>query len=81
MGMAAGRLDRRIELLVHGISYDGHNQPIAAWSMLATVSASVRRATVRERLASGQVGAQATEIFEIRWSPDVAALNSKDRIG
>jgi len=76
----AGARDKRITLRKHGRSYDAHNQPIGAWTYLAEVWSSWRRATSRERLASGQAGAQVTDIFEIVWTPAVSELNPKDRL-
>lgn len=78
--VAAGRRDRRITLRKASLTYDGYNQPVHGDAYLADVWASWRRASARERLASGQVGAQATDIFEIIWSPTVATLNAKDRL-
>lgn len=78
--MRAGKLDRRITLqqLTQGV--DGYNRPTADWLTLATRWASWRRATANEQLAGGQVNAQVTDIFEIRYDSTVAALSPKDRL-
>lgn len=78
--MRAGDLDRRITLTRYGISYDSDNAPVEAYTTIATVSASWRRASAREVLASSEIGAMASDIFEIRYSSTVADLNPKDRL-
>lgn len=78
--MQAGKLDRRITLTRYGISYDSDNQPIEAWTTLATVSASWRRASARETLAGAEISAAATDIFETHYIDALATLNPKDRL-
>jgi SPP1 family predicted phage head-tail adaptor len=80
MGFSAGKFDRRIRLERYGVTYDEWNQPVEGWSEIETVWATWRRATANERLASGQVGAQVTDIFEVRWETTLADLNPKDRL-
>lgn len=78
--MDAGALDRRVTLRRYSLDHDQQNNPVEVWTDLATVWASWRRATANERLVSGQVGAQVTDVFELHWSPTVAALDPKDRL-
>lgn len=76
----SGALDRRITLMRYGISYNADNEPIEGYTAFATVWASWRRATAREILASAEISAAASDIFEIRYSSEVASLNPKDRL-
>jgi SPP1 family predicted phage head-tail adaptor len=78
--MLAGKLDRRVVLQRASFVRDATGQPIASWSTIATVWASWRRASARETLAAAEVAATVTDVFEIRWSSDVADLNPKDRL-
>lgn len=68
MGLSAGDLNRRIMLRRKAIGYDEHNQPVEGWEDVGPLSASWRRATANERLASAQVTATVTDIFEIRYT-------------
>jgi SPP1 family predicted phage head-tail adaptor len=78
--MKPERFDRRITLRRFSVTYDSHNQPTEAWTDVDTVWASWRRASANEQLASMQVGAMVTDIFEIRWSSTVEDINPKDRL-
>lgn len=80
MTQPAGERNRRIRIERYSLTRDEWNRPVEAWTELATVWASWRRATANERLASGQVGAQVTDIFECLWSPIVAEIDPKDRL-
>lgn len=79
--MLAGRLDRRITLQRYAVSYNAANEPDESWTPdAAPVWASWRRASARETLASAEVRAAVSDIFEIRYSAAVADLNPKDRL-
>jgi SPP1 family predicted phage head-tail adaptor len=78
--MLAGKLDRRITLQRYGITYNDDNEPVEGFTDLATVWASWRRASARETLASAEINAAATDVFEIRWSSVVSEINPKDRL-
>lgn len=79
--MRAGELDRRITLQRYSLTVDADNAPLEVWtSDAAPVWASWRRASARETLAGAEVNAAATDVFEIRYSSDVADLNPKDRL-
>ena len=68
MGLASGDLNRRVMLRRSSVRYDEHNQPVPVRQEIGPVAASWRRATANERLASGQISAQVTDIFELRYS-------------
>lgn len=78
--MRAGPLDRRITLWTYGISYNSDNEPIEGYTNAGTVSASWRRASAREVLASSEIGAMASDVFEVHFTSTVAGLNPKDRL-
>lgn len=78
--LRAQEYDRQITLERYGVTYDEWNQPVAGWTILATVWASWRRASARETLASAEINATATDVFEIHYSSEVADLNPKDRL-
>lgn len=80
MPLRAGDLDRMITIEQYALTRDADNQPIETWTAIATVAASWRRATANERLASGQVTAMVTDIFEIRWAPTVMDTDPKYRM-
>lgn len=78
--IAAGNLDRRITLERATESRDAFNDVTLTWSPLATVWASWRPATANERIAAQEVGGEADDVFEIRWSRMAATINPKDRL-
>ncbi|WDR05634.1 phage head closure protein [Devosia rhodophyticola] len=76
----AGKLDRRITLERHGISYNSDNEPIEGYTAIATVWASWRRASAREQLAAAEIQATVTDIFVVRWSTTTATVTPMDRL-
>lgn len=71
MGLAAGRLDRRITIEQPSFSQDASGQPVATWSTLATVWGAKKDIRGRERFAAEQEIAEETTVFLIRWRNDV----------
>lgn len=80
MGLAAGKLDRRIALQRFTATRDALNNPVDAWLLLATVWASKLDVRDSERFAAKEVGAEIGTRFQLRYSATVADLNPKDRI-
>lgn len=80
VGLDAGTLDRRIIIERPETTFDSYNRPQTSWVLVKSVRASWRRATANERLSSAQVGAQVTDIFEVRWSSTMAAIDPKCRL-
>ncbi len=80
MASTAGERDRRLTILRRTLTYDAHYQPTETFVQLSEVWASWRRATANERIAAGQVSADVTDIFEILWSPALAALDATHRL-
>lgn len=80
MGAGAGELDRRVTLERYGITRDEWNNPIEGWINLATVWASRHDVSDTERLRGAEIGSTLTTRFVIRWSAQVADLNTKDQL-
>lgn len=79
--MQAGKLDRRVTIERATTVQDaGSGQEVPTWHAFPPVSASWRRASARETLASAEVAAAVSDVFEIRWTPNLADLNAKDRL-
>jgi SPP1 family predicted phage head-tail adaptor len=77
--MQAGKLDRRVTIERATMADDGFGQA-PTWAELATVWASKRDVSDAERFASGEVAAQITTRFRIRWSSVVAGIDPRDRL-
>ena len=78
--MNAGKLDRRITIRRAVMTPNAFNELVATWMDLATVWAGRRDASAAESYRAQEVGAQITTRFTIRWSPDVAGVDPKDRL-
>jgi SPP1 family predicted phage head-tail adaptor len=78
--MNAGKLDRRITIRRAVMAPNAFNELVATWIDLATVWAGRRDASATESYRAQEVGAQITTRFTIRWSPDVAGVDPKDRL-
>lgn len=73
-------LDRRIRIERNTPVQDEYGQETENWSELVTLHASWRRASTKETLASAEVSATASDVFEIRWSPAWSSVNPRDRL-
>lgn len=81
MPIRAGELDRRITLERQaGTTKNGLNETVENWQLIATVWAKKHDVSDRERFASGEVSAEMTTRFQIRWSSVVKDVNPKDRL-
>lgn len=78
--MDAGSLDRRVTLYTFGSVNNEYNDPVAGYTELANVAASVRPGPGNERLASAENAANAPTVFRIRWSEVVRDVNAKDQV-
>lgn len=76
----AGTMDRRIRIDRATESRDAFNDVVLAWSTLTTVAASWRPTTANERIAAQEVGGEAEDVFEIRYSAVTSGVNPKDRL-
>lgn len=80
MGLAAGKLDRRISIVRDvETGRDAFNKPIIAEQSI-TVWASKEDIRDGERWAAQQVSAEVTTRFRIRYSSQVADLDPRARI-
>tara|TARA_R110000868_G_scaffold32425_3_gene117963 strand:- start:3339 stop:3671 length:333 start_codon:yes stop_codon:yes gene_type:complete len=78
--IAAGNLDRRITVRRLAEGRDALNAPSTDWADAATLWASYRPATARERLAAGELGAEIDAVFRVRWSTFASTITSADSI-
>ena len=78
--LAAGALNRRIELRRAILTPDELNSPVSTWVTFARVWASFEPVSDGERVRAQQMGAMITARFRIRWSSDVSDLNAKDQV-
>jgi len=78
--MRAGKLDRKITLERFTSTTDAYNEPVLTWTTLAVRSASYEPLSDGERFRAGEVAANASARFQIRWSAAVSDLNPKDRL-
>lgn len=65
--MEAGKLDREIVVERLITTLDEFGGEVTTWSPLATVPAEVNPISDGERFRAGQIGAQVTHRFRIRW--------------
>lgn len=83
MGLPAGKLDRRITLQRFTSASDtGSGEQVKTWATLgpSSISASHRRASARETIASAELAAAASDVFEIRWDSAWSDLSPLDRL-
>lgn len=80
MGLAAGKLDRRIILDRPTVTQNSLGEEVTVWVQLARVWASWRRASSNETLAGAEIEASVSDVFEIRYSSQVFDLNPKCRL-
>lgn len=80
MRIAAGKLDREIELQRSSTTYNSANEPILAWTTLAFVAAQVTPLRDGERLRAGEKLASKMSRFVVRHSEDWSDLSAQDRL-
>lgn len=78
--MRAGELDRRITIQRATTTTNAFNEPVQTWADLVTVAAGKQDVRDSERWAAGEVGADITTRFQIRWSSTVANVDERDRL-
>lgn len=78
--MFAGKLDRRIFIDRPTVTQNTLGEEITVWVQAARVWASWRRASARETLAGAEIAATVSDIFEIRYSSQVADVEPKWRL-
>jgi SPP1 family predicted phage head-tail adaptor len=78
--MQSGPLDRRIVIERAALTSNAFGEGVPTWGALAEVWAHKQDVSDKERQQSAEVAAEITTRFKIRWSPDVATVNPKDRV-
>lgn len=78
--MDAGSLDRRVTFERATVSVDDYGAAVETWAPLATVWAAVTPISDGERWAAGQVAAEVSARFVVRWSHDVSDISPANRL-
>lgn len=73
-------LDRKIRIERNTPVQNDYGQMDDNWAEMVTLHASWRRALARETIASSEVSATASDVFEIRYSRAWADVGPRDRI-
>lgn len=79
-GLNSGDLDREIVIERATLVTDAMNEQVPAWSTLAERWASAVPVKDGERFQAGEVQSLITMRFQIRWSPETADLDERDRV-
>lgn len=78
--MRAGKLDRRVTFQRASRVDDGFTNVASEWTDLAETWAQVTPISDGERWLAGEIGANVTHRFVVRWQTNLIDLNPKDRI-
>lgn len=80
MGLAAGRLDRRVRLMQARTVKNALNEDVVSWVTLATVYGSKTDVSDGERVRAAEVAAVITTRFVVRYSMTTRQLTPRDRV-
>lgn len=81
--MDSGKLDRKITIERFGVGSPATNdfgEPSGSWGTLSSVWAKRETISDGERWRAGEINAQITDRFVIRYSTDVSDVDPTDRI-
>lgn len=79
--MRAGRLDRLVTIQRKSNTYSDSGEPVDSWTTLALRRpASYKPVKGDERFAGDQIVGREQVTFGVRYSADIADINTKDRI-
>src|SRR5438067_949388 len=78
--IAAGDLDRRIEIERDAPTRDGHGNDVANWQLYTRAWAKFMPGTGRERREAAKDVASLTAVFRVRRSARTSAVTAADRI-
>lgn len=73
-------LDRRVTIQRATSTPNALNEPVATWANLATLMASKKDVSDREKMQAAELGASITTRFVVRWSATLAGVTAKDRL-
>lgn len=65
--MSAGELNRKVKLQLRSTSHDDYGQEINVWTDIATIWASIKPISGREKLKTGAVDSDLTHTVKIRY--------------
>ena len=80
MGLAAGKLNRRLTLLRATKTKNAFNEEVESFAVLAEVRASKRDVSDAERQRAAETGATITARFQTRWNSVTKTLDPTDRV-
>jgi len=80
MGLAAGKLDRRITIQRATIARDEYNNEVETWADLCTVWAGYVPVSDGEKFRAGERASEIGARFTIRYSSQVADVTPKDQL-
>lgn len=80
MGLAAGKLDRRVTIQRATITRDDYNNEVETWADLCTVWAGYAPVSDGEKFRAGERASEIGARFTIRYSSQVADLTPKDQL-
>lgn len=75
MGLAAGRLDRRVTIRRKSTAPDGHGGRTTVWADLVTVWAEVANQSGREAVLAGTLTGVSAFRVTMRWRGDVTVAD------
>jgi SPP1 family predicted phage head-tail adaptor len=78
--MQAGKMDRHVFIDRPTVTQNTLGEEITVWVQAARVWASWRRASSNETLAGAEIAASVSDVFEIRYSSQVADVEPKWRL-
>ncbi len=76
----SGKRDRRVVIERYTTTYNTFNEPVEAWTTLATVWVSKEDVSDGERMRAAEVSSEITTRFTVLRSTTIADLNPKDRV-
>ena len=71
--MGAGTMRHRVQIQAKTVAHDDHGAPVATWTPVATVWASLEATSTREWFAAQQVQSEVTQRIRIRYRTDIDA--------
>ena len=78
--IAAGPLDRRLQILRAPVVDDGYQTRLGEFAVIGTIWGARRDVSDGERQRSGMIGAEITARFQVRSSVFSRAITPKDRL-
>jgi SPP1 family predicted phage head-tail adaptor len=78
--IGAGKMDRRLTIQRAQSVLDDFGGQTVTWVTMGVVWAAKKDVSDAERFRAGEIAATITTRFQIRWTPELADLNPRDRV-